>query len=326
LSAAEATETLIARSVQQQVRAMQQAGQPALPGSPAAAGTAPQPKKRSEALEDMLQQMQVRYGDRYPDVQSLKAEIARVKKVEEEEAKKQEAARAALAASAETAKHETPKKEGAPTQTASSESKPTEVVTRELLQARERIALLRTQLSNAQTDLKFQMGEQQRLLKMVNSYQSRIDMLPLVEQQMASLTRDYENSKANYKSLLDKKLAAGMATDMELRQQAERFTIIDPARVPEKPSKPNRPLFGGIGAALAIALGLIIGFALEFRKNVILGEWELPADMVVLGRIPVIEMPAVATQWVKPRNAAAITAAFLAVVAVGTAIIVWGRF
>jgi hypothetical protein len=151
-------------------------------------------------------------------------------------------------------------------------------------------------------------------------------MLPLVEQQMASLTRDYENSKTNYKSLLDKKLAAGMATDMELRQQAERFTIIDPARVPEKPAKPNRLLLGGMGAALAIALGLLMGFVLEIRKNVILGEWELPADMVVLGRIPVIEMPAESAQWAKPRNAAAVTAAFLAVIAVGTAIVAWGRF
>jgi succinoglycan biosynthesis transport protein ExoP len=323
LSAAEATETLIARSVQQQAAQQRASGQAIQPGAPNyAAGSAPV-KKRSEVLEDMLQQMKVRYGDAYPDVISLKAELARVKKIEED-AKKAETAKAPPTASPEPGKPETGK--NPPSQVASTDTKPAEAVTRELLQARERIATLRTQLSNAQNDLKFQSAEQERLLKLVSSYQSRIDRLPLVEQQMASLTRDYENSKLNYKSLQEKKLSAGMATDMEHRQQAERFTIIDPARVPEKPSKPNRPLFGGIGAAIAIGLGLVIGFALEFRRNVLLGEWELPPDMVILGRIPVIKMPVAEKGWPNKSRIAAATAALLAVVGVGTAIFTWGRF
>jgi len=326
LNSAESTEAVLFRSAQLR------AGSAALAGSSGSGTPAAPVKKRSEALEEMLAQMKLRYSDLYPEVQALKAEIERVKKVEEAEAAKAEAAKAEIAkaeiAKAEAAKAVTPaptdgEKKEAGTAPAAPPPKPV-VLTKEVLDARERIAAIRTQLNNATNELRFQAAEQDRLLKQVASYQARIDRLPLVEQQMAALTRDYENSKANYKSLLDKKLAAGMATDMERRQQAERFNIIDPARVPEKPAKPNRPLFGGIGAAIAIVLGLLIGFALEFRKNALLGEWELPHDLVVLGRIPPIEMP---VQGTGHRDAAAVaSSAAIAVITIGTAVLAWGRF
>lgn len=311
LSSAEATEALLVRAAQQRP------GSTVLVGSTGSGMPAAQGIKRSEVLEDRLAQAKLRYSDLYPEVQALKAELARVKKQEEADA-----AKAAEAAKAETAPAADSKKDGATAAAAPAPKQP-EIVTREVLDARERIAALKTQLSNAANELKFQTAEQDRLLKQVASYQARIDRLPLVEQQMAALTRDYENSKANYKSLSDKKVAAGMATDMERRQQAERFNIIDPARVPEKPAKPNRPLFAGVGAAIAIGLGLLIGFALEFRKNALLGEWELPPDVVVLGRIPPIEMP---VNGAGHRNAAITSTAAIAVIAMGTAIVAWGRF
>jgi hypothetical protein len=120
--------------------------------------------------------------------------------------------------------------------------------------------------------------------------EGRLSRLPVREQEMAQVTRDYEISKANYRSLLDKKLSAEMSTDMERRQKSERFTVIDPARVPEKPFKPNRPLFWSLGVAAGLILGIASGVALELRKNVVLGEWELPDGVSVLGRLPYIDM------------------------------------
>jgi hypothetical protein len=109
---------------------------------------------------------------------------------------------------------------------------------------------------------------------------------------MARVTRDYEISKSNYRSLLDKKLSAEMSTDMERRQKSERFTVIDPARVPEKPFKPNRPLFWALGVAAGLLFGMVAGFGMELRRNVVLGEWELPPEVAVLGRLPYIDMTA----------------------------------
>jgi uncharacterized protein involved in exopolysaccharide biosynthesis len=113
----------------------------------------------------------------------------------------------------------------------------------------------------------------------------RLERLPVREQELASLTRDYENSRQNYRSLLDKRTSAEMASEMERRQQAERFRILDPAHVPTKPVKPNRPLFYAGGAVTGLIVGVFAGALLELRKNLVLGDWELPADMAVLGRV-----------------------------------------
>ena len=109
---------------------------------------------------------------------------------------------------------------------------------------------------------------------------------------MAGVTRDYEMAKANYRSLLDKKISAEMATEMERRQKAERFTVLDPARVPEKPVKPNRPLLGGLASAFSLALGVAIAIGRELKRGAVLGDWELPPDTSILGRVPTIEIEA----------------------------------
>jgi hypothetical protein len=100
-------------------------------------------------------------------------------------------------------------------------------------------------------------------------------------------------SKANYQSLLDKKLAAEMATEMEKRQKAERFTISDAARPPDKPVKPDRPMLYGLSSLAGLVLGIVLALGGEVKRNAILGEWELPRGVTVLGRIPRIA-PAVA--------------------------------
>jgi chorismate mutase len=153
---------------------------------------------------------------------------------------------------------------------------------------RARIESLKTQIAAADREIQQRSGERAGILKAIAQYQSRIEQLPLREQEMAEMTRDYENSKANYKSLLDKKLAAGMATDMERRQQAERFTMLDSPRIPEKPVSPKRPLLTGIGCALSLALALAFPIIRELNTNAVLGEWELPEGLIVLGRIPFI--------------------------------------
>ena len=121
-------------------------------------------------------------------------------------------------------------------------------------------------------------------------YQGRIEKLPVREQEMAQITRDYEISKLNYKSLLDKKMDAEMSLNMERRQQSERFVVLDRAQLPEKPVKPNRPVFYSAGTAAALVIALLLGFVVELRNNVMLGEWELPPGTPVLARLPYIEV------------------------------------
>jgi capsular polysaccharide biosynthesis protein len=69
-------------------------------------------------------------------------------------------------------------------------------------------------------------------------------------------------SQKHYETLLGKSISAKIAENLERRQRAERFRVIDPANFPEKPFKPNpRKLlaagtFGGF--ALGVGLALLI--------------------------------------------------------------------
>jgi uncharacterized protein involved in exopolysaccharide biosynthesis len=151
---------------------------------------------------------------------------------------------------------------------------------------RERVETLKAQIALTEQEIQDLDKRRERIMHDVASVQERIDVLPMREQQLASLTRDYETTKANYKSLLDRKLAAQMAANMERWQKAERFVMLDVARVPEKPTSPNGPMFLTAGVLLSLIVAGGVAFLLEARRNVFLGEWELPAGVVVVGRVP----------------------------------------
>ena len=274
LSTLESTASVLARPDQQS-----SAPGGASNGLGSAVAEAPGTKLKSEVLQAELDLLRIRYSDDHPDLKRLRDEIVRLKEVEKTEAEKKDAAH--LASKTDPSK--------APNPTANSPQRP-ERERPELLQARERINAVKAQMTQVNRELEFRKNEQQRILHDMTEYQQRIGRLPVREQEMAKLTRDYEISKANYRSLLDKGLSAEMSTDMEQREKSERFTMLDAARPSEKPIKPNRPLLYALCAVGALVIGLAFGFGREFKQDVLLGEWELPQGLVVLGRLPYIEI------------------------------------
>jgi uncharacterized protein involved in exopolysaccharide biosynthesis len=160
----------------------------------------------------------------------------------------------------------------------------------QLEQAQERARMLKAQIAAADKELLARKADQDKTIKEIAAYQERLGRLPVREQEMAQLLRDYENSKNNYRILLDKKLSAEMATEMERRQKSERFTVLDPARAPMKPISPNRPLLYSGGGIFGLIVGAGVALLVEKRKGVFLGEWELPAEVMVLGRLPILDI------------------------------------
>jgi polysaccharide chain length determinant protein (PEP-CTERM system associated) len=237
---------------------------------------APQQKKPSETLQEELEVLRARYLENHPDVIRMKAEIEKVKRSEQQ----QSATNSALAAASAKQLADAASRR----QPSASMREPSEIA-----RTREQLEGLRSQIRGSDKELEDSKAEQQRILRDLNMYQDRMERLPVREQEMAQITRDYEMSKENYKSLLDKKLAAEMALDMERRQQSERFTVLDRAQVPGKPVKPNRQQLYAVGSGLALVVALIAGFSAEMRQNVVLGEWELPEGTVVLAQLPYIE-------------------------------------
>jgi succinoglycan biosynthesis transport protein ExoP len=205
-----------------------------------------------------LTELRSRYTDSYPDVRRLKAQIA------ETERQRQQL----LAA---------PK-------TGTGKGRAGESESTQLVQ-------LQGQLQANQLEISSREHAAAGLQTRINEYQGRLNAEPATEQQLADLTRGYEQSKANFDDLLKKKNASVMATSMEEMQQGERFTMLDPPSLPIKPDFPNRLKFCGMGIAAGLALGCLVVFLFEFLDDRMHGEKEIKdlLPISVMAEIPEIQ-------------------------------------
>jgi polysaccharide chain length determinant protein (PEP-CTERM system associated) len=150
---------------------------------------------------------------------------------------------------------------------------------------------LQNQLTLTDMEIKRLSEEERGLVAQMNRYRGRIELTPAREQDMASLMREYESTKATYETLLKKSQEAQQAENLEKRQKGEQFRVIDPARVPEKPFSPDIPKILLIG----LAAGLGCGFGLAFLREQMdrsfhePGDAEIALGLKVLATIPKIE-------------------------------------
>jgi polysaccharide biosynthesis transport protein len=227
--------------------------------------------KDSDILRAKLESLRSRYTDSYPDVQHARFLLQQAQQKED----------AALSQPAMV-----------PTSLLPSETEgaaPREIQNgAEIRSAEERVMILRAEAAAADKELQDRQADRRKILSDMSGYQARLEKLPIREQEMARILRDDQISKSNYEQLLAKDFSADMATDMEKRQRAERFTILDPARTPEKPAKPIRQLLYLLSVGSGAVFGVLAAFAREMKRNVILGEWELPESVPILGRVPII--------------------------------------
>ena len=151
--------------------------------------------------------------------------------------------------------------------------------------------VLQAQLESMDAEIAKHKQEQERLAKMVASYQSRLEAIPVREQEIVQLSRDYEMSKVHYSQLLDKQLSAETATQLEMRQKGEKFVILDPALPAEKPSSPNRLIIDAVGAVCGLVFGLLLAIVPEFFGASLIAAQDLATatNLPVLEVIPVIQ-------------------------------------
>jgi polysaccharide biosynthesis transport protein len=146
--------------------------------------------------------------------------------------------------------------------------------------------VLQTQMKALEDEIAKHKQEQARLNRLVASYQSKLEAIPVREQEIASLVRDHEISKAHYSQLLNNQLAAQTATQLEIRQKGEKFSVLDPAQPAERPSKPNRILINSAGAMGGLGLGLVLALITEFLGMSITS----PDQITSTTGIPVLEV------------------------------------
>ena len=120
-----------------------------------------------------------------------------------------------------------------------------------------------SQLKANQLEIQNYTKRQKGLESQIAAYQARLNLTPGTEQELADISRGYEESKTNYKSLLEKQNQSQLATSLEQRQQGEQFSIIDPPSLPDKPSSPNHVMVSLGGLALGVLVGCGLSLLLE---------------------------------------------------------------
>jgi polysaccharide chain length determinant protein (PEP-CTERM system associated) len=142
---------------------------------------------------------------------------------------------------------------------------------------------------------KFRIAQLQRqatqIQRQIGSFTRRVELAPMVEQDLQSLNRDYEFESARYKELSSKHQSALMAEDLARKQGGERFSVLYPATLPTSPESPKivRLLLMCLGLGFALGAGLVA--AREFLDRsvhdarALQTEFEIP----VLGEIPRIQ-------------------------------------
>ena len=211
-----------------------------------------------EHLKAQLADLSSHYTDRHPDVRKLKDQIAKTQRRRDQFIA--EAQTGGAGASTEGL--------GQPTM----------------------LAQLQSQLQSNQVEISNREHAIADLKQKVADYQARLNQEPVREQQLADLTRGYDQSKATYDELLKKKNESAMATSMELLQQGERFRVVDPPSLPIKPDFPNRLKFCGMGLGVGLALGIFVAGLFEFADDRLYSEKEIKKllPVAVICEIPVV--------------------------------------
>ena len=108
-------------------------------------------------------------------------------------------------------------------------------------------------LESARTDLKRRMAE----------YAKRLETTSTVEPEYLDLIRDRENSVHKYQEITSRLMEAQVSAELEVQRKGERFSLINPPELPEKPDRPNRLAILLLGAFLAVGGGIGAGVAMD---------------------------------------------------------------
>src|SRR4030095_16694742 len=129
----------------------------------------------------------------------------------------------------------------------------------------------------------------------VNMLRRRIENMPLRQQELGELTRDYETLKRQYDANFAQKEQAKRAQEIEAAKKGEQLQIQDRARPPVKPSQPNVMQIVLLGLLGGLGLGVGLAALLEFIDHTVRSEEEFVhryPDLPILGSIPNLDAEA----------------------------------
>jgi polysaccharide chain length determinant protein (PEP-CTERM system associated) len=217
---------------------------------------------------NLLTELSAKYTDKYPDVVRLRGEV-------EELEKKLAAIPMSFRSSKDNGKNISNSRTYLP------------------LTGREREAsrLLKAQILSTKADIKAMNRERETIRRNIFAIQGRVNQAPRRDQELITLTRDYDNLKVQYNELQIRKTEADISQDLEMRMKGDQFKILDPANLPKKPFKPNIIKILGVAFLMAGFLGFGGAFGLEKMDLSLRGVTDFKHffDLPILVSIPILE-------------------------------------
>lgn len=225
--------------------------------------------KKLKELQDQLIEARSRYTANYPAMVALQNEIAKTQKLKTE------------------IESEIAEKGRAGGNGTSTIGDPAE------LEAKKPLMQILSELKSNEKEIEDYQKQAKELEAQIAEYQSRLNLAPVREQQLAEISRGYEESQKNYDSLLQKQAQSALATNLQERQQGEQFRLIDPPSLPKTPESPNHFLISLGGLIAGVSLGSLLIAVPEFWDPRVHREAQLevlvPAP--VLAGIPTLATP-----------------------------------
>lgn len=122
---------------------------------------------------------------------------------------------------------------------------------------------LQAQLNSATSSLDALRATRTAVKRRLQDYAARLERTPEMEPDYLFLTRDRDTSGQKYQDIRSRLLEAKVSEGLEVQRKGERFSLIDPPSLPEKPNKPNRLAIVLLGFILAVGGGVGSGAAAE---------------------------------------------------------------
>ncbi|HXK10294.1 MAG TPA: hypothetical protein VMT70_11660 [Vicinamibacteria bacterium] len=118
-------------------------------------------------------------------------------------------------------------------------------------------------------------AKREKLDERIASFQTRVEETPRAEQELLSLTRDYQQLRENYNVALKKETDAEMAKRLEEYWKGGYFRVLDPAYLPRQPIRAYVPLFLLGGLVVGLGVGLVSAFVADLLDRSVKSEGDL---------------------------------------------------
>jgi uncharacterized protein involved in exopolysaccharide biosynthesis len=132
-------------------------------------------------------------------------------------------------------------------------------------------ARVRAKLSAAQVRIASLAEQKRELTRKMEGYEAEILEAPQVRRGLVTLMRDHDNARKKYEEIRAKEMGAKITESLEQENKAERFVLLEPPLLPEKPIKPNRKKIAALGLVLAPAGGGALVMLLEMLNQRVRG-------------------------------------------------------